>query len=317
MLTEAQIEHVLARAPHLSVGLVGDLFLDRYLDIDAALTEPSIETGLDAFQVVGVRPQPGALGTVVGNLVALGVGRVLPVTLAGDDGEGYELRRALAALPGVDGRFVVTDAARRTPTYTKPMLCEPGHAPRELNRLDIKNRYPTPVAVEDALLGHLTDLWPACDVWLALDQVSEPDCGVLTRRVRAALGTLAGTDPARFVLADSRERLGLFENVAYKPNMAEAHGVLRRRRTTDIAGTWRRTSGASCSGPKTCCSFCRSWAGKISLIIRSVCRGVSLRWACAMKARLRFMACIIRCLKPMKKYCLWAVQCMWVLRCTR
>src|SRR5881394_1307886 len=119
MLTTALVEQVLNRAPALTVGVLGDLFLDRYLDIDAALTEPSIETGLDAYQVVRVRSYPGAAGTVVNNLVALGVGRVCVVAVIGDDGEGYELRQALR---GVDARWVVAQSDRRTPTYTKPML---------------------------------------------------------------------------------------------------------------------------------------------------------------------------------------------------
>ena len=38
--------------------MLGDLFLDRYLDIDPALDEPSVETGLTAYQVVRVRQLP-------------------------------------------------------------------------------------------------------------------------------------------------------------------------------------------------------------------------------------------------------------------
>ena len=67
----ADSEQILARLPGLTIGVLGDLFLDRYLDIDPALTEPSIETGLDAYQVVRVRSSPGAAGTVINNLVAL------------------------------------------------------------------------------------------------------------------------------------------------------------------------------------------------------------------------------------------------------
>src|SRR5262245_5430576 len=123
MLTSSLIEQVLTRAPGLTIGVLGDLFLDRYLDLDAALTEPSIETGLDAYQVVRVRSSPGAAGTVLNNLIALGVGRVVPVALIGDDGEGYELRQALAGMRGVDPTSVQSAHGRRTPTYTKPMLC--------------------------------------------------------------------------------------------------------------------------------------------------------------------------------------------------
>src|SRR5881275_1135597 len=106
MFTDARLGEILDRITGLTVAVLGDLFLDRYLDIDASLTEPSIETGLDAYQVVRVRPSPGAAGTVINNLVALGVGRVWPVAVTGDDGEGYELRQALARMRAVDARWI-------------------------------------------------------------------------------------------------------------------------------------------------------------------------------------------------------------------
>ena len=46
MLTTELIEHILATIPTKKIGLLGDLFLDRYLDIDPDLDEPSVETGL-------------------------------------------------------------------------------------------------------------------------------------------------------------------------------------------------------------------------------------------------------------------------------
>src|ERR1700694_2434522 len=102
MLTDEALDRILSAVPRLSVAVLGDLFLDRYLDIDAALTEPSIETGLDAYQVVNVRSYPGAAGTVINNLIALGVGKVHAISAIGDDGEGYELRQALDRYRVVD-----------------------------------------------------------------------------------------------------------------------------------------------------------------------------------------------------------------------
>src|SRR3954470_5574175 len=102
MLTTDLVEHILATIPHRTVGVLGDLFLDRYLDIDAARNEPSVETGLTAYQVVRVRAYPGAAGPVINNRAALGVGRIYPIAAIGDDGEGYELRQALRQLPAVD-----------------------------------------------------------------------------------------------------------------------------------------------------------------------------------------------------------------------
>jgi rfaE bifunctional protein kinase chain/domain len=239
VLTTETIERILARLPTLTVGVLGDLFLDRYLDIDDYLTEPSIETGLAAYQVVRVRSYPGAAGTIVNNLVALGMGRVVPIAVIGDDGEGYELRQALGRMPAVDARAVISAADRRTPSYTKPMLGMFGRPPRELNRLDIKNRAPTPPEIEDRLLDQLRGHWHEFDALVVLDQVSEPDCGVVTARIRTELATLAAGHPPRFILADSRDRIGLFESVAIKPNLAEC---LKMLNVTDAAGPaeWNR-----------------------------------------------------------------------------
>jgi bifunctional ADP-heptose synthase (sugar kinase/adenylyltransferase) len=238
MLTTETIEHILDRLPRLTIGVLGDLFLDRYLDIDDALTEPSIETGLDAYQVVRIRSYPGAAGTILNNLVALGVGRVVPIAVIGDDGEGYELRQALARMPAVDPVAVLTEPSRRTPTYTKPMLGVTGQPPRELNRLDIKNRTPTPPEVEEKLLDHFCPRWHELDALIVLDQVSEPNCGVVTTRIRDVLPEFTASQPRRFVLADSRERIGQFHGVAVKPNLAEA---LRALGVSDAVGPaeWR------------------------------------------------------------------------------
>lgn len=226
MLTDALVETILATTPRLTIAVIGDLFLDRYLDLDAALTEPSIETGLDAYQVTRVRSSPGAAGTVINNLAALGVGRIVPVAFLGDDGEGYELRQALAALKVVDAHCLITAADRRTPTYTKPMLHETGQPPRELNRLDIKNRIPLSVSLEEQLVAAIGRVWQQADAVVVLDQVSEPECGVITTRIRAHLAELAASAPRKFVLADSRERIGQFHSVCVKPNVRECRRAL-------------------------------------------------------------------------------------------
>src|SRR5437868_2972292 len=113
-LTDGRVEQLLQRIPYLTIGVVGDLFLDRYLDIEAALTEPSIETGLDAYQVVRVRNYPGAAGTVISNLAALGVKDIIPVSIVGDDGEWYELSQALDDIGASDASvWIYTCEGRR------------------------------------------------------------------------------------------------------------------------------------------------------------------------------------------------------------
>ena len=225
MLTTDLIEHLLSRFPALRIGVLGDLFLDRYLDLDATLTEPSLETGLSAYQVVGVRAQPGAAGTVINNLAALGAGSIVPIAVIGDDGEGYELRQALDALHVVDATHLRAWPGRRTPTYTKPMLLDGAGPARELNRLDIKNRTPTPHDAQTWISHTLEEVWPEIDALIVLDQVSEADCGVITSMVRAKLASQARAEPGKFVLGDSRERVAEFRGICLKPNTREARDI--------------------------------------------------------------------------------------------
>jgi bifunctional ADP-heptose synthase (sugar kinase/adenylyltransferase) len=221
MLTDSSLNTLLEKLPSCTVGVIGDLFLDRYLEIDASLTEPSIETGLDSFQVVSVRSQPGAAGTVINNLVALGVGKIRVVSVIGDDGEGYELRQALSRMPSVETNWILQDRTRRTPTYTKPMLNERGKPARELNRLDIKNRRPVAAGLVNDLEKGITEVWDQSDALVVLDQVSEENCGVISVRIREFLSKRGESHPNKFVLADSRERIGSFSNLRSKPNKAE------------------------------------------------------------------------------------------------
>ncbi len=186
MLTTSVIENILERLPALTIGVIGDLFLDRYLDLDASLTEPSLETGLPAYQVTRVRSCPGAAGTVINNLDALGVGCIMPVAIVGDDGEGHELRQALEGLRVVDQQHLAITRERRTPTYTKPMLCENGQLPRELNRLDIKNRTPMPAELESRVLSGLDVMWREADAIV----VSEIKAANLYRSTSQAFAVL-------------------------------------------------------------------------------------------------------------------------------
>ncbi|MCZ7544702.1 MAG: PfkB family carbohydrate kinase [Anaerolineae bacterium] len=219
-MDQNRLEGLLARFPNLHLLVMGDYFLDNYLVIDPALSETSVETGLEAFQVVATRPAPGVAGTITNNLRAMGV-RVTALGVLGDDGAGYELRQGLAAT-GVETGALVVAPGRMTPTYTKPMRREADGAERELNRLDFKNRTPTPPEVEREVIARLHALAGEVDGIVVSDQVEEAECGVITTAVRAALAALGAAQPDLIIAADSRRRIGLFRNVIVKPNRPEA-----------------------------------------------------------------------------------------------
>ena len=225
-MSPARFAELTARYATLRLALLGDFCLDRYLEIDPARAETSIETGLPVHNVVRTRGQPGGAGTILNNLVALGVGTLHPIGFCGDDGEGYELQRALRGLPGVHLDHFLATERRRTFTYCKPLVLRPGAPPEELNRLDSKNWDPTPATIEDRLIASLESVASTADAILVLDQVDVPDTGVVTRRVREALGRLSAARPTRPILADSRQGLAGWPPVAFKMNAAELGALL-------------------------------------------------------------------------------------------
>ena len=60
MIDRERLEMILRTLPRLTIGLVGDLFLDRYLHLEPGREELSIETGLEAYQIERVRNSPGS-----------------------------------------------------------------------------------------------------------------------------------------------------------------------------------------------------------------------------------------------------------------
>jgi len=215
-----RMEELLSTFPRMRIAVLGDFFLDKYLVIDRSLSEVSLETGLEAYQVVERRCSPGAAGTVTSNLAALRAGRIYALGVIGDDGEGYELRKGLLKMEvDIDNLLVLPD--RFTPTYTKPMLREDGKE-REMNRMDIKNRLPLPSEAEDHIIRAIYSLLPKVDGFAVSDQVQERNCGVVTDRVREALAEIGRAHPEKPILVDSRERIGKFRWVVVKPNRYEA-----------------------------------------------------------------------------------------------
>ncbi len=217
-MNRTRFQEIAENYSRLRLAVIGDYCLDRYLEIDPSRKETSIETGLPVHNVTRVRSQPGAAGTVLNNLVALGVGKIHPVGFCGEDGEGYELRRSLSSLPGICLDHFLSTPDRRTFTYCKPLVMKHGASPIELNRLDSKNWSPTPKSVIDNMVAASKSLAGKVDAVIVMDQVDSAETGVVTRAVVDALAEFPVTIP---VVADSRRGLVGYPPVIFKMNLAE------------------------------------------------------------------------------------------------
>ncbi|MBN2474479.1 MAG: hypothetical protein JXB62_07715 [Pirellulales bacterium] len=222
-ISSRRLKQLLDRFAGLRIAVLGDFFLDKYLDVDPELAEVSVETGKTAHQVCGIRHSPGAAGTVVCNLAALGAGSLHAVGFSGDDGESYELRQGLARL-GCTTDHLHRHPQRRTPTYLKPRNLRDPSLAGEHQRYDTKNRSTTPEEIQKQITESLDVLLPRLDAVIVADQVEEEDCGVVTGGVRDAVARRAARSPGVVFWADSRRRIRRFRHVIIKPNQFEAVG---------------------------------------------------------------------------------------------
>ena len=219
-MKKSRLNELLVNFPSRRIVVIGDYFLDKYLEFDPELAEISLETGKAANQVVDIRHSPGAAGNVVANLIALSAGEVIPLGFTGEDGEGFEMRRDLYRL-GCKTDHLLCLANRHTPTYLKPRNSRFQGLEGELERYDTKNREPLPQDAERRIMEHLRELLPQVDAVIIADQADEPECGVITTGIRDALAQMAGEFPDVVFWTDSRRRIGLFRNVIIKPNQLE------------------------------------------------------------------------------------------------
>ncbi len=222
-LSRERLEELISRFASARIGVLGDFFLDKYLDVDASIADVSVESGRTAHQVVSIRHSPGAAGTVVSNLAALGAGSLHAIGFTGDDGESCELRRDLESI-GCTTEHLHLAKDRMTPTYLKPRFVHDRSLAGEHDRYDTKNRSRTPAALEERIIESLDLLLGELDAVIIADQVEADGCGAVTAGVREAAAQRARDFPNVIFWADSRAHIADFRDVMIKPNQFEAVG---------------------------------------------------------------------------------------------
>ena len=221
MISEARLKTILNNFRDQRLLVVGDFYLDAYWYIDKTRSTLSLETPWHTNPVVEQRYSPGAAGTVTNNLKALGVGTVYTLGVIGEDGFGGTLRNCLQA-NGCLTDFMVEAPGWVTPTYLKPIHRGYEEVETEGPRFDIENQAPMPAEVEDSVIAALQTCLPLVDGIIIGDQMPLENLGVVTTRVRETLCASASHFREKVFFADSRTRIGEYENVIIKPNRFEA-----------------------------------------------------------------------------------------------
>ena len=217
----SRLNEILARFSQHRIAVLGDFFLDKYLEVEPELAEPSLETGRVAHQVMAIRRYPGAAGTVVNNLASLGAGKLHAIGAVGDDGEAFDLCQGLHKI-NCSTEGLLRCPELMTPTYLKPHDRNVAGLAGEHSRYDTKNRVPTPQSIVDRVAKELERVLPHVDAMLIMDQVELPDCGAVTAALRTRVGELAKQFKNVIFWADSRRFIRQFRNIAIKANQFEA-----------------------------------------------------------------------------------------------
>lgn len=229
-----RFEEILSNFSNCKVAVLGDFFLDLYIQLDRSLSEFSLETHKEAFQAVDWRGQPGAAGVVTNNLIALGA-QTAAIGYTGQDGNGFTLRQALQDQQ-VELEYFIETPDRFTPTYTKPMMQEMDDSYVELNRIDLINRSPNPEPLNEAMAENVLKAIEIYDGILVVEQVQQDGYGTLSPVVRKALATASAQHPEKTVIVDSRHFAADYEGVSLKMNLSEAVKAVNALRGTAFEG---------------------------------------------------------------------------------
>lgn len=200
----------------LRVGVLGDFCLDMYWQADMRLSKLSLETPHHPLPIVKERVSLGGAGNVAACLAALRPRSIVAYGLRGNDWRG-SLMQELLQKSGVDtSRFLCLEDYCSN-AYIKPLRAGISDVVYEDPRLDFEHRGPLPQAAQKHLLNALAQANEELDVLLVCDQLAQGCVSVKVREKVVKLGK-----EGLLVLVDSRENIGLFENVIVKPNALEA-----------------------------------------------------------------------------------------------
>lgn len=217
---KAGLTGILEGISRARIGLIGDLCLDMYMDVDMRLSELSREVPNYTLPVVGERVSPGGAGNVAANVAALKPKALRVLGVLGQDWRGGLLKEALKAR-GVPTDGLIVSPRATTNAYIKPVRRGYSDLLYESPRLDYENREALSAGDEAALMGALERAAQEVDVLCVCDQLKN---GCVTGRIRRRVCELA-RDGLR-VIVDSRDRIGEYRDVIVKPNEMEAMRAL-------------------------------------------------------------------------------------------
>ena len=209
-----RIDELLEAVRGVSVLVVGDLMLDRY--ISGHVDRVSPEAPVPVVRVESTRSAVGGAGNVAANVTALGA-RCQLVGCTGDDAAADQLTAALAEL-GVSTDGVVRALDRPTSEKTRVLARQ-----QQVVRFDVESEADVSEATAASLVARLQAFAAQADVIV----VEDYNKGVLVPAVIAAARQCAMSHDLPLVVDPKRRSFFAYEGATlFKPNANELRDAL-------------------------------------------------------------------------------------------
>jgi rfaE bifunctional protein kinase chain/domain len=198
----------------LAVVVVGDLFLDEY--IEGEMFEISKEGPIPVIRIESKTQTAGAAGNLASSLRNLGA-NVSVVGIVGDDPNGRVLVSQLQA-KGIDVTEILVHPEKPTLTYSKVRARVTNTPSREIFRMDVLPDAPLDGSMETRLLEAVRRASAGAKGIIVLDQIHH----LVTRRLLGELPAMARASGA-LLHGSSREHIREFHDFdLITPNDREA-----------------------------------------------------------------------------------------------
>ena len=226
-MTEAALEHLLARIRDVRIGILGDFCLDAYYMLESRGSEISLETGLPTRPVKTQRYSLGGAGNVANNLWAMRMRHLSLFGVIGPDPFGKEMVGMMQAKGMNTTGILIQQEAWDTHVYTKPYENN-----REESRIDFGNFNQLDPATGGSLLEVLEKAIEELDLVVINQQVLS---GMHTPAFRGLLVELMQRHRDFTFIADSRHHSDAYAGAIRKINIREA---LRMSGQPEEAAEW-------------------------------------------------------------------------------
>ncbi len=179
MITKDQIIQSITKFNKLKVLVVGDLFLDEYIETE--MQEISREGPFPVLVYRSMTQLAGAAGNLASSISGLGA-KVSIACVVGDDARGKILKEQLTQ-KGIQNSACLTDPDHPTLTYSKIRSRVENSPSQEIFRIDVLPQRMLPAKIEEELIKKIDRQLDRVQGVILLDQIHQLVAGKLLREI--------------------------------------------------------------------------------------------------------------------------------------